>query len=41
MDYKNKIITVGQALDMVKSGMRIALGDATVEPQAFWKIFIP
>ena len=35
MDYKNKIITVGQALDMVKSGMRIALGDATVEPQAF------
>ena len=35
MDYKNKIITVEQALDMVKSGMRIALGDATVEPQAF------
>lgn len=35
MDYKNKVITVEQALGMVKSGMRIALGDATVEPQAF------
>lgn len=35
MDYKNKVITFEQALGMVKSGMRIALGDATVEPQAF------
>lgn len=35
MNYENKIITVEQALSMVKSGMKIALGDATVEPQAF------
>ena len=34
-DYKNKIVSVDDILALVKSGMKIGVGDATVEPQGF------
>ena len=34
-DYKNKMVSVDDILALVKSGMKIGVGDATVEPQGF------